>query len=767
MINKLQLLRNVGQFDSVNSAANIALSRLTLVYAENGRGKTTLAAILRSLGTGDGVSIVERKRLAAANAPHVVLDCDGGPPAAMFQNGTWNRTIPDITVSDDVFVDQNVCSGLAVDSEHRQNLHELILGAQGVNLNRALQGHVARIERHNGALRTKADAIPANERGGLNIDDFCALPARADIDVAIQAAERNIAAVREQDPVRNTPLFDALALPEFDAQAIDALLQRDLPSLDAAAATQVQAHLARIGQGGEAWVGDGMRRVQPQPSGNTVGTCPFCAQSLGGSPVINHYRAYFSAGYADLKRAVTDAFTNIARLHGGDSPAAFERAVRVAGERRQFWTRFGDMPEVGLDTVAIGQDWRAARETVMAALQAKQAAPLDRVALPAEARAALTAFGVRRQEVTAVNQRLQQANGAIRVVKEQAAAGNANALAADLARLKAVKARHTPVIAPLCTDYLNEKAAKAATEQQRDQAKDALRQHRETVFPAYQTAINEYLRRFNAGFRLGNVAAADTRAGPTCNYSVVINNTSVPITGGATTPGEPSFRTTLSSGDRNTLALAFFFSSLDQDPALANKIVVIDDPMTSLDDHRALTTAQEVRTLSARAQQVIVLSHDKRFLCQVWENANRQTCTTLVLARDGSGSTIAAWAITEDSITDYDRQHSRLREYTRANTGNIRQVAQDLRHVLEGCLRRVCPEHFLPGEVLGELRRRIRNRQPNDREILSAAAVAELDSISEYANKFHHNTNPAWETEVINDAELKGWVDRTLAFVCK
>jgi wobble nucleotide-excising tRNase len=45
----------------------------------------------------------------------------------------------------------------------------------------------------------------------------------------------------------------------------------------------------------------------------------------------------------------------------------------------------------------------------------------------------------------------------------------------------------------------------------------------------------------------------------------------------------PSFRNTLSAGDRNALALAFFFASLERDPQRAQKIVVIDDPISSLD----------------------------------------------------------------------------------------------------------------------------------------------------------------------------------------
>src|SRR5450759_690767 len=106
LLNRLQLFRNVGQFDSVATAAAIPLARLMLGYAENGRGKTTLAAIFRSLATGDPLPITERHRLAAPNPPQVVIECTGGPPPAIFQNGAWNRTMPDIEVFDDSFVDE-------------------------------------------------------------------------------------------------------------------------------------------------------------------------------------------------------------------------------------------------------------------------------------------------------------------------------------------------------------------------------------------------------------------------------------------------------------------------------------------------------------------------------------------------------------------------------------------------------------------------------------------------------------------------------------
>ena len=130
MLTRIPLLRNVGRFDSASCPGQ--LRRLLLLYAENGRGKTTLASILRSASTSDPAIIAERGRLGTANLPHIVIETASPPSPVMFQHGAWSRPVPEITVFDDIFVDENVCSGLLVESEHRQNLHELILGARGV-----------------------------------------------------------------------------------------------------------------------------------------------------------------------------------------------------------------------------------------------------------------------------------------------------------------------------------------------------------------------------------------------------------------------------------------------------------------------------------------------------------------------------------------------------------------------------------------------------------------------------------------------------------
>ena len=303
---------------------------------------------------------------------------------------------------------------------------------------------------------------------------------------------------------------------------------------------------------GEDWVSEGMRIQSRRPHQEE---CPFCARDLSASPVISHYRAYFGEAYHALKRETTEILETVNRAHGGDAAAGFERAVRSATDRLRFWSQFCELREMELDTAEIIRDWAAARQAISAQLSSKQAAPLDRMALADETRRLVEIYRSHVESMDQINEHLDTANLAIEVVKEQAAGSNLDSLTDDLARLRAVKARYEPSIDQVCNEFVEVRKSKEETERDRERTRIALEQHRTTVFPGYQTAINIYLQRFNAGFRLSSVAYANTRGGPTCTYSVLINNTPVAVGGAEPGPGAPAFRNTLSAGDRNTLVL--------------------------------------------------------------------------------------------------------------------------------------------------------------------------------------------------------------------
>jgi wobble nucleotide-excising tRNase len=211
--------------------------------------------------------------------------------------------------------------------------------------------------------------------------------------------------------------------------------------------------------------------------------------------------------------------------------------------------------------------------------------------------------------------------------------------------------------------------------------------------------------------------------------------------------------------------LALFLASLDQDPGLANKIVVIDDPISSLDDHRALTTAQQVRRITENAKQVVVLSHDKRFLCRVWTGADRTIRSAIQVVREGNSSSIRAWNVDEDSVTEHDRRHIQFKQFFDQGVGDKREIAKSIRPHIEAYLRVVCPQHFPPGSILGPFVSLCNRHVGGTDEILDASTTRELDELKEYANRFHHDTNPAWETEDVNETELRNFVDRTMKLI--
>jgi wobble nucleotide-excising tRNase len=761
MVRSLNLLRNVGKFDNVAAGAQLTFSRLTVIYAENARGKTTLAANLRSLASGRTDLVTERARLGAQHPPHIVVDTGTGPPA-VFQNGTWSRTAPEIVVFDDTFVAENVCSGIEVGAAQRQNLHELIVGAHGIALTRALQAEVEQVEVHNRALREREAAIPAQVRGELTVDTFCALSMVPHLPRLIEEAERRLAAAREAGKVAEMATFSTLVLPKIDLDALRALLAKGLPDVDAGAFARVQDHLHRLGEGGETWVGEGMV-LAARLGGQGRGECPFCAQDLGESHLLTHYRAYFGAAYDNLKRAITAAAHDFRAAQSSDVPAAFERSVRETVERWAFWKTFADVPSVEIDTAAIARIWKSAREHVERLLDSKCAAPLEAATVSAEVEQAVAEHNAQCDRIQELSDRLALVNPQLHILKEEVREANVATLASDLANLRAVEARHSAKIAPLCDAYLAEKAAKAATEQRRDRARAALDQHRQAAFPAYGIAINDFLQRFNASFRVGQIDPANTRAGSAANYTLVVDSNLVPLSGRA---GGPSFRNTLSAGDRNTLALAFFFASLQNDPLRAQRVVIIDDPMTSLDEHRTLHTVQEIDLLARDVAAMVVLSHSKPFLLSVWDKCQQLPKSAIEVRRAGAGSTLTSWDVNAAMVTEHDRRYAAAIAYLKqADPAMERRVAESLRPMLEAFCRVAYPADFPPGTLLGPFHQECTRRARTPQAIMSVDNMQELRAILDYANRYHHDTNAAYATELINDAELTDFTRRTLAFI--
>ena len=82
-------------------------------------------------------------------------------------------------------------------------------------------------------------------------------------------------------------------------------------------------------------------------------------------------------------------------------------------------------------------------------------------------------------------------------------------------------------------------------------------------------------------------------------------------------------------------------------------------------------------------------------------------------------------------------------------------------------MRVAYPEYFPQGTLLGPFLGICDQRVGGNNQILAAGDIAELRALLDYANQFHHDTNPAWQTAAINYVELSDFAERTMPFASR
>ena len=109
MLEKFISLKNIGRFVDLSAKGDVLLRKLTLIYGENGRGKTTLCSILRSLHKNDSSLIEERKSLGCSDSIKCDIRIEGSN--YKFSNNTWEKQYENFILFDSVFVHENVYTG--------------------------------------------------------------------------------------------------------------------------------------------------------------------------------------------------------------------------------------------------------------------------------------------------------------------------------------------------------------------------------------------------------------------------------------------------------------------------------------------------------------------------------------------------------------------------------------------------------------------------------------------------------------------------------
>ena len=771
-IEKITLLQNVGKFDNASPGDQVPFKRFTVVYAENGSGKTTLSTIFKSLSKGDPYRIMDRKRITSANGPHIILNISGHE--VTFANERWSHIYPDIHVFDDIYVSDSVCSGIEIEVSHRRNMHEFIIGHKGVELYRKYQEARNAVEIQKKIVDEKRKAISSEFCGPFSVDDFCNLSKVQNIDEEIRNAEYHLASAKSSETIRLRNGFIIPELPKFNLEIINKILETSLENVEADTSRKVKEHFEKLGQKGEEWVADGIPLIEKASACSQRKLCPFCDQDLSNSSMIACYKHYFSKSYEDLKEQISRVGIHITSLHSDQSIAAFEIGIRDMSEAQNFWKDYTSLPTLHIDVSAIKNTWVLARDGVLQALRAKMAAPLDKFSLSPEVVKSVSAFDHQRNWFLQLSDSLKYFNSKIDDIKKTATRSDISTLEHNLEILNACKIRFSQDASKMCEMYDADLRNLNTLESTKDSIRNSLDQYRQEIFPKYRDSINGYLLKFGAGFQVGPVAPINDRGGSSIRYSFIIDNAEIPLN----SDSGPSFRNSLSAGDRSTLAFAFFLAMLDNDENINNRIVVIDDPVTSLDESRMSMTREVIKSLIYRVQQVIVLSHRKLFLYRLWDETQKlidrserdRFFSGIHISRGASGSVIELWNASSEDNSTYDRSHNLIQSYINnpeSTRDRLRDVGVALRIKLEGYLRIVFPEHFPQGMFLGGFVAKCEKRLEEGGEIiLSKENTDRLRQLKDYANQFHHSFSIDQDHN-INEIELLNYSKQVLDFCLK
>ncbi|MGJ8657584.1 MAG: AAA family ATPase [Akkermansiaceae bacterium] len=757
MIIKIIEIKNTGKFRNYCATGDTRFSRLNFIYGENGRGKTTLVSLLRSLSDGSSEHLQQRKTLGSTDAQTARILLSSG--VSSFNGSSWSTTLASLEIFDPVFVATNVHSGEEVSHDHRKNLHKFAIGERGVELAREIERLDAEkrtTTREIGALKT---LIQTHTGFSDPVETLEAIPvleseeSKQGVRDRMLAIEQDLTTQRATLEISARSIFAEVSFPDLNVSNICQLLTHTLDNIEATAEERVTAHISQMNHVAESWVGKGLTL-------SIDDNCPFCRQPLANSDIISAYRSYFNAEYRALKNSLLEATNTVFNI----PTHPHEATIAMNCIQAEFWSLHITTTPLIVNIASWTSTLELAKTALHSALERKIASPIEPIELSNEEEHDIASYTALSEEFISYNESVKLSNIEITGLRSRLASNTTESLKQEKQELLKQLRRSEAATIELLEQYAEKKAHGEDLASNKIEAKAELDTETSSLLTRFQTSINSYLSQFSAGFEIDSTREMHRGGSPSVHYQIKINDNLVNASSSNNTT--PSFKTCLSSGDKNTLAFAFFLARLDASDDLADKVLVFDDPMTSLDANRRAATQAQILRLAGLTTQLIVFSHDAYFLREAWDQSSGQSSTTLCLRRSGrSDSSLHEWNIESETAGEYYRNYYTLEDFLKGNTPNDpRNVARCIRPLLEANLRLRFPGQFRRDDWLGGFLGLVRDAPIGHPLEPLNGSLSELEQINEFSKHFHHDQNPdGYATHTTTDTELQGYVKRTIS----
>ena len=282
-----------------------------------------------------------------------------------------------------------------------------------------------------------------------------------------------------------------------------------------------------------------------------------------------------------------------------------------------------------------------------------------------------------------------------------------------------------------------------------------------TVFTKHIELSNKYLLRFAPYIKFDRFEFErldDNSKKLRLKLLIEVHGEKISFTTPTLTYTSHSAKLTLSEGDKSAIALCFFLARLEL-IGTTDKIIVFDDPLSSFDHGRKLTTINTLAKIAKECEQFFLLTHDLYFARDFTEKVSDSNPLNLKIENDGTTSLICSHDIYLDTLTSLEKDLQIISSYLKNEVSSDierRDIIRCIRPALEGVLRSKYFELFSAYDWLGDMISKIRQSSSSSRLNKLKVILDDISELNDFSKSYHHSSLKT--NDIINPFELKKYV---------
>lgn len=690
MIKKITDIKNIGLFFTSNNIANNIFVKSNLIYAENGLGKTTLVSVLKSIKLNSNEIIIGRKTIHFEDTknPSFKLLTDDRTSIEFLNNGWSNSNKIDLEIFDSDYIHKNIFSPIEISRENKVNLFEIIIGEDGKLLSDTINILKTEQTSLNSQIKDIVNKLNSYNKSLLSFEDLISdeLIDINELNEFETKTNKEINDIKEYERINKIEVLSLVDNTEYNFKIINSYLTKVIEIDLGEIKEKVLSYISNNLDGkGELWLKNGLSYVTENEN------CPFCNQSISNNNYINLYKQYFSDEYNRVeKELIEESDILINSLNSlvkkiNNNKNIIQKNIMLF-DKWNSYIELGDIKEITDSLIDIIETYISILENEFESIKQSIVNKSNNTNLTNE----YNFTNIALVEILYIDKirhyktLIDTAIISVTNFKANIDISKLPLLNNELNKIQTEKNKHIESFLTLKNGYtsLNNRLNEILIE--REAKENELSIYNENIFNDYKVNINRLLANFGRKFKI--VEFSQSNRGTQKSISIGVELFGKHFSLESNDIEKPSFSNTLSEGDKNSLAFAFFLSKLKKSDKLENKVIVFDDPFSSLDSNRKTKLISYINQLKDEVNQIFILTHHKEFSFLVYETIN-DIKTFQIKNETVNGSKLIEYNIQNDMLNDQIKYINELKEYLDFDCCTASEIKSKVRLSLETELR--------------------------------------------------------------------------------